>query len=236
MCELLTLKLYLRTWKLLFAHRVMKSQESTWLVTGKRHIQKLKRSFQNVYNFWLEGKQVWRWFFFVRYSACKCNWPRTPCFSFRNLAVRCKTRTELEGEALTSPVKMFPQPSPSPSLPAQMILRAQNPESSQWSCCCSEQAELLRFASGLWEGRPSEVMMEQLQDNLVRLSLLLLSFSPWTSTLQHPRNNSELLPSWFLCSDFDLISPSQISLAETYLISPLSVNSGDVAGKLNVKQ
>lgn len=188
--------------------------------------------FEGVFFVWSE-KKVGGWAG-MRNSACKSNWRRTPCFSFRNLAVRCKTRAELEGEALTLPVKMFPQPSP--SLPAQMILRAQNPESSQWSCCCSEQAELLRFASGLWEGRPSEVMMEQLQNNLVRLCLLLLSFCPWTSTLQHPRNNSELLPSWFVCSDFDLISTSQISLAETYLISPLSVNSEDVAGKLNDKQ
>lgn len=32
------------------------------------------------------------------------------------------------------------------------------------------------------------------------------------------------------------ISTSQIFLDETYLISPLNVNSGDMAGKLNVKQ
>lgn len=48
----------------------------------------------------------------MRNSAYKSNWPHTPYFKFKNLAVRSKNRAELEGEALNLQVKMFLQPSP----------------------------------------------------------------------------------------------------------------------------
>lgn len=48
----------------------------------------------------------------MRNNACKSNLPRTPHFKFKNLAVRCKNRAKLEGEALNLQVKMFLQPSP----------------------------------------------------------------------------------------------------------------------------
>lgn len=79
----------------------------------------------------------------MRNSACKCNWPHTPCFSFRNLAVRCKTRAELEGEALTSPVKMFP---PTFTFAAS----SDDPESS-------ESWELTMELLLLWAGRAAQV-------------------------------------------------------------------------------